>query len=152
MNMVDVGQKETTAREAIVTGRVILKPSVVSLVRNNKIPKGNVLEAAKLAGILAAKKTPLIIPLCHPIPIDHIGVEFSFGRNEVRIKTTVRGKARTGVEMEALTATAVAALTVYDMCKPLDKGITISDIQLIKKTGGKSGVYVRAKREKTVYG
>lgn len=143
MKMVDIGDKEVTLREAIVEGMVALKPKVLLAIKRNEIPKGNVLEAAKLAGILAAKNTPGLIPLCHPIPIDCVNVEFSLSGDKIRIKATVRGMAKTGVEMEALTATAIAALTIYDMCKPLDKDIVISDIKLMKKTGGKSGTYVR---------
>jgi len=143
MAMIDVGLKETTKREAIAEGKVVLKASVVLAIKENNVPKGDVLEAAKIAGILAAKKTPSLLPLCHPIPIDYINIEFSFSGNEVEIKATVRGRAKTGLEMEALTAVAVSALTVYDMCKPLDRKIVISDIELVKKTGGKSGTYVK---------
>lgn len=143
MKMVDVGKKEITEREAIVEGKVLLKPQVILTIKEKKMRKGDVLEAAKLAGILAAKKTPTLIPLCHPIPIEYAEIEFSLGKNEIVIKATIRGEAKTGLEMEALTATAVSALTIYDMCKPLDKDITISDIKLIKKSGGKSGMYER---------
>jgi len=143
MKMIDVGGKDVTLREAIVEGMIILKPEVLKAIKRGDIPKGNVLEAAKLAGILAAKKTSGLLPLCHPIPIDYVGIEFSLAKDRVRIKTTVRGIAKTGVEMEAFTATAVAALTIYDMCKALDREAEISMIRLIKKTGGKSGVYFR---------
>lgn len=143
VKMVDIGDKEVTLREAIVEGAVALKPKVLLAIKGNKIPKGNVLEAARLAGIFAAKKTSSLIPLCHPIPIDYVGIEFSLTRDRVSIKTTVRGRAKTGVEMEALVATSVAALTIYDMCKMFDKDMVISDIRLLKKTGGKSGAYVR---------
>lgn len=143
MRMIDIGRKDVTLREAIVEGRISMKPSVVIAVRKKKVPKGDVLEAARLAGILAAKETPRIIPLCHPLPIEYVGVEFSLGKQEVRIRAEVRATAKTGVEMEALVAVSVAALTIYDMCKPLDKDITISDIRLIKKSGGKSGAYER---------
>ncbi|MDP3804695.1 MAG: cyclic pyranopterin monophosphate synthase MoaC [Candidatus Omnitrophota bacterium] len=141
--MIDIGDKEVTLREAIVEGVVTLKPKVLLAIKRNEIPKGNVLEAAKLAGIFAAKKTSGLIPLCHPITIDYAGVEFSMGRDRVKIRTTVRGRTKTGVEMEAFTATAVAALTIYDMVKALDREAEISAIRLIKKTGGKSGVYIR---------
>lgn len=141
--MVDIGDKEVTLREAAVEGAVALKPKVLLAIKRNRIPKGNVLEAARLAGIFAAKKTADLIPLCHPIPIDYANIEFSLTRDMIRIKTTVRGRARTGVEMEAFTATAVAALTIYDMCKALDREAEISAIRLIKKTGGKSGTYER---------
>ncbi|MBC8359593.1 MAG: cyclic pyranopterin monophosphate synthase MoaC [Candidatus Omnitrophica bacterium] len=142
MKMVDVGQKIISKREAVVEGRVCLKPSIILAIKNKRIPKGDVLEAAKLAGILAAKKTPFLIPLCHPIPTEYVNIEFSLGREEIKIKTTVRARAKTGVEMEAFTATAISALTIYDMCKALDREITISGIRLLKKTGGKGGKYM----------
>jgi len=143
MKMVDIGSKEVTQREAFVEGTVSLDPKVIMAIRKNKIPKGDCLEAARLAGILAAKKTPALIPLCHPIAIEYVQINFLTGKNQIRITAIVRAKAKTGVEMEALTATAVAALTIYDMCKPLDKNIVISGIKLLKKTGGKSGTYIR---------
>ncbi|MEK6728307.1 MAG: cyclic pyranopterin monophosphate synthase MoaC [Candidatus Omnitrophota bacterium] len=141
--MVDIGSKEVTQREAVVEGTVSLSPKAILAIRKNKIPKGDCLEAARLAGILAAKKTPSLIPLCHPISIEYAQVNFLTGKNQIKITATVRAKAKTGVEMEALTATAVAALTIYDMCKPLDKNIVISGIKLLKKIGGKSGTYIR---------
>lgn len=143
MKMIDISKKDITEREAIVAGKVFMKGSVISAIKEKRIPKGDVLEAAKLAGILAAKKTPELLALCHPIPIEHVAIEFSLRKKEIEITTKVKGRTKTGVEMEALTATAVSALTIYDMCKPLDKGIIISDIKLIKKTGGKSGTYER---------
>lgn len=141
--MVDVSVKKITQREAVAEGAVYLKPEVLKLIAGKKIPKGDVLEAARLAGILAAKKTPGLIPLCHPIPIEFAGLEFSLKKDRIIILTTIKGSAKTGMEMEALTATSIAALTIYDMCKPLDKDIVISRIRLLKKTGGKSGTYVR---------
>src|SRR3989338_8109888 len=143
MKMVDIGAKEITKREAVVEGVIYIKPEVIKLIRAKRIPKGDVLEAARLAGILGAKKTPEIIPLCHPIPIEFVGIEFSINGREIKIRTTVRGRARTGVEMEAFTATAIAALTIYDMCKPVDRKILISEIKLLKKSGGKSGLWER---------
>lgn len=143
MKMVDVSVKKITQREAVAEGAVYLKPEVLKLIAGKKIPKGDVLEAARLAGILAAKKTPGLIPLCHPIPIEFAGLEFSLKKDRIIILTTIKGSAKTGMEMEALTATSIAALTIYDMCKPLDKDIVISRIRLLKKTGGKSGTYVR---------
>ena len=143
MKMIDVGEKEITTREAVAEGRIILSETVIKEIRDKNIKKGDVLEAAKLAGILAAKKTPEIVPLCHPIPLEYVSVEFLLSDVEVAITATVRGKAKTGVEMEALTAVSAAALTIYDMCKYLDKGFTLSGIQLLKKTGGKSGTYLR---------
>ncbi len=141
--MIDVGKKGATEREALVEGGVFLKPSVVTAIKKKKIPKGDVLETAKLAGILAAKRTAELIPLCHPISIDYVNIEFSLGRNRIRIKTVVRGEAKTGVEMEAFTATGIAALTIYDMCKALDRSAVVSEIKLLRKSGGKSGTYKR---------
>ena len=143
MKMVDIGNKDITEREAVVEGIVSLSPKAILAINKKSIPKGDVLETARLAGILAAKKTPFLIPLCHPIAIEYAEINFSIGKNKIKITSTVRANAKTGVEMEALTATAVSALTIYDMCKPLDKNIVISDIKLIKKTGGKSGIYIR---------
>ena len=143
MKMVDIGGKEITEREATVEGLVSLNPKIILTIKKRKVPKGDVLEAARFAGILAAKKTPFLIPLCHPIPIEYAEIIFSLRKSEIKITSIVRAKAKTGVDMEALTATAVAALTIYDMCKPLDKNIVISGIKLIKKTGGKSGTYIR---------
>ena len=143
MAMIDIGKKEVTLREAIVEARVYLKTSVIKLIKNKKIPKGDVLEAAKLAGIIAAKKTAELIPFCHPIPIEYVDIKVSLKNKEVEIKTTVRGHAKTGVEMEAFTACAVAAITVYDMCKAFDRDAVIKSIMLLKKSGGKSGTYIR---------
>ena len=143
MGMIDIGKKDVTLREAIVEARVYLKDSVIKLIKNKKIPKGDVLEAARLAGILAAKKTSELIPLCHPISIEFADIKFSLKNKEVEIKTTVRGRAKTGVEMEAFTACAIAGLTVYDMCKAFDREAVISDIRLLKKSGGKSGDFIR---------
>lgn len=143
MKMVDISAKEVTAREAVAEGVVSMKPQVINLIKKNKIPKGDVLEAARCAGILAAKKTPGIIPLCHPIAIESMGIGFVLKNRRIIITTVVKGEAKTGFEMEALTATSIAALTIYDMCKPLDKDIVISEIKLIRKSGGKSGVYAR---------
>src|SRR3989338_5042748 len=137
MTMIDIGNNDATKREAVVEGVVRLKKRVIRLIKMRKIPKGDVLEAARLAGILAAKKTPQLIPLCHPISIEFVDIEFSLKDKEIRIVTTVSGEAKTGMEMEALTAASVAGLTIYDMCKPLDKDIVIADIRLLKKAGGK---------------
>jgi cyclic pyranopterin phosphate synthase len=143
IKMVDISGKEETCREAVAEGWVFLKPEVIELIKDKKIPKGDVLEAARLAGILAAKKTPELIVLCHPIPIESIEINFLLKEKEAVITAAVKGRARTGFEMEALTAVSVAALTIYDMCKPIDKDIVISKIRLLSKTGGKSGRYVR---------
>jgi cyclic pyranopterin phosphate synthase len=144
--MVDVAPKNVTVREAIATGKVHLQPDVLHLIVTGEMPKGDVLAVARVAGIMAAKKTPDLIPLCHPLPIASVKVEFTPDEvaGVISIEVRVKVEAKTGVEMEALTAVSVAALTIYDMCKAVDKSIVISDICLQKKTGGKSGVYVRA--------
>jgi len=143
MAMIDIGKKEVTLREAIVEARVYLKAGVIKLIKKKEIPKGDVLEAAKLAGIIAAKKTAELIPFCHPIPIEYVDVKVSLKNKEVEIRTTVRSRAKTGVEMEAFTACAIAAVTVYDMCKAFDRDAVIKSIMLLKKSGGKSGNFVR---------
>ncbi len=139
--MVDVSQKPDTQREAVAKGVVRMQASTFDLIKKGEIAKGDVLAVAQLAGIMAAKQTPHIIPLCHPLLIGDIKVEFGLdeGDSTVEITTTVKSIGKTGVEMEALTATAVAALTIYDMCKAVDRGIKIENIRLIRKSGGKSG-------------
>ncbi len=139
MRMVDISKKAPTDRTAIAMGVVYLKDEVAELIKKKMVPKGDALEAARLAGILAAKRTSEMIPLCHPIPIEFAGLEFFIEKGKVKIKAEVKTFAKTGAEMEALTAVSIASLTIYDMCKPLDKEIMISDIKLVKKTGGKSG-------------
>lgn len=141
--MLDISEKEITGRQAVVEGRISLQADVLKRIRKKKIPKGDVLETAKIAGILAAKNTPYTIPLCHPIPIDHILMNFEIKEHEIVIRSTVKGKAPTGVEMEAFSAVAAAALTIYDMCKAFDRTAVITDIGLVKKTGGKTGDYER---------
>lgn len=143
MKMIDVSAKKITEREAVAQGEIYLKSEVIGLIKEKRIPKGDVLEAAKIAGIFAAKKTPEIIPLCHPILMESARVEFYLAKDNIRIVSAIKGSAKTGFEMEALSAVTAAALTIYDMCKPLDKNMEISRIRLIKKTGGKSGTYVR---------
>lgn len=143
MKMVDISSKEITKREALAEGIVYIKPQVIRLIKEKRIPKGDVLEAARFAGILAAKKTPEIIPLCHPIPVESVEIEFILKNKEIRITAALKGEAKTGFEMEALSAAAIAALTIYDMCKPFDKDIVISGIKLLRKSGGKSGTYIR---------
>ncbi len=140
--MVDVSQKPDTQREAVAKGMVRMQASTFDLIKKGAIAKGDVLSVARLAGIMAAKQTPHIIPLCHPVLIEDIKIEFGLDEENslVEITTTVRSMGKTGVEMEALTATAVAALTIYDMCKAVDRGIKIENIRLIRKSGGKSGV------------
>lgn len=145
--MVDVSQKDITAREAIARGVVKMKPQTLSLIKKGGLAKGDVLAVAQVAGIMGAKKTPDLIPMCHPLQIT--GVNFSFELNEkesaIVIEAAVKTNDRTGVEMEALTAVCIAALTVYDMCKAVDKEITITDVYLVKKTGGKSGTFLRSR-------
>jgi len=139
--MVDVSNKKKTAREAEAHAFVLMKKTVLAALPSN--PKGDPLEVARTAGIMAAKKTAELIPMCHPLPLSHIAVTLSVCENGVAIASRVKTTAETGVEMEALVAASVAALTVYDMCKALDKGIEIREIVLEKKSGGKSGEYRR---------
>ncbi len=141
--MVDVGDKADTEREAIAAGEVRIAPDALKLVRSGKTAKGNVAETARLAGILAAKKTSELIPLCHPLAIDHIDVDIKDVENGLAIEARVRSRGRTGVEMEALTAVSVAALTIYDMVKAADKTMVIENVRLLRKQGGKSGLYQR---------
>jgi cyclic pyranopterin phosphate synthase len=142
--MVDISLKGETVREAVAKGSVIMQPATLEQVNNASMKKGDVLAVARIAGIMAAKKVPDIIPLCHMIPIDSITIDFDLTANDrIGITSTVKSTGRTGVEMEALTAVTVAALTIYDMCKAVEKGMTITDIYLETKTGGKSGAYHR---------
>ena len=142
--MVDVTGKPDTQREAVAKNRVRMKASTLALIKKGGVAKGDVLAVAQLAGIMAAKQTSQIIPLCHPVIIGDIKVEFNLDEENsaVDITTTVKSTGKTGVEMEALTAAAVAALTIYDMCKAVDRGIQIENIRLIRKSGGKSGTIV----------
>jgi len=144
--MVDVSTKASTWREAEASAFVVLKPEVLRALPRN--PKGDPLEVARLAGIMAAKRTSELIPMCHPLPLSHIDVTMRLCENGVAITSKVATTAGTGVEMEALTAASIAALTVYDMCKALDKGIEIREIVLERKIGGKSGNYVRVRKKK----
>jgi len=138
--MVDVGGKAETARTAVASAVVRMQPATLALIRNKEMAKGDVLEVARLAGIMAAKKTADLIPLCHPLPLTSVEIAFEFtSESTLRVKATAKVFARTGVEMEALTAVSVAALTVYDMAKAVDRGMTIEQIRLETKTGGKSG-------------
>lgn len=143
--MVDVGAKAVTARVAVAGGTVVMSPSAFELVKAGKMGKGDVLGVARVAGIMAAKKVDELIPLAHPLTIDRTDVQFRLDdqRHAVEIEATVGITGKTGVEMEALTAVTVTALTIYDMCKAVDKGMTITDIRLLSKTGGKSGTYQR---------
>jgi cyclic pyranopterin phosphate synthase len=139
--MVDVGDKPDTVREAVATGRVVMRRETLDLIASGEVPKGDVLAIARLAGILAAKRTPDLIPLCHTLLLTHIGVDFCVCEEDsaLEITATVRCVGKTGVEMEALTAVAVAGLTIYDMCKALDPRMRIEGIRLLRKSGGKSG-------------
>jgi cyclic pyranopterin phosphate synthase len=141
--MVDVSGKPPTLREAVARGRIRIAPSALRLLRAGRLRKGGVIEAARLAGILAAKRTGEVIPLCHPLPLTHVDVDLLPRRDGFAIEARVRTEARTGAEMEALHAVAVAAQTVYDMVKAADRAMAITDIVLVKKTGGKSGDYRR---------
>jgi len=142
--MVDISAKPSTRREAEASAFVAMHPAVIKALAKN--PKGDVLEIARVAGIMAAKQTANLIPLCHPLPLSHVAVDMRVCENGVAIASKVMTTAGTGVEMEALVAASVAALTVYDMCKALDKGIEIRDIVLERKSGGKSGDYLRSRR------
>ncbi|MCX2968164.1 cyclic pyranopterin monophosphate synthase MoaC [Streptomyces sp. TRM70308] len=144
--MVDVSRKDVTARTARATGRVLVAPRVVELLRgaDGGLPKGDALATARIAGIMGAKKTPELIPLCHPLAVSGVQVELTVAEDAVEIAATVRTTDRTGVEMEALTAVSVAALTVVDMVKAVDKGAVISDVRVEEKTGGASGEWRRA--------
>ena len=144
--MVDVGDKPVTSREAVARGEITMSAAALKAIRNGAVAKGDPLQAARLAGIMAAKQTSSLIPLCHPLPLTHIGVELVATARGYRIEGRVRTSAQTGVEMEALAAVAVAALTIYDMLKAVDKAMVIGDICLVEKTGGKSGNFRRSGR------
>lgn len=141
--MVDTSDKSISARRAVASAAVLMSAETVARLREHQTPKGDPLETARLAGIMAAKRTADLIPLCHPLPLTHVEVRATLVETGVQLEAEAATNAQTGVEMEALTAVSVAALTVYDMCKALDKGITITDIRLEKKEGGKSGNYSR---------
>jgi len=142
--MVDVGAKAVTARLARASGRVVMQPATLARIQQRGFAKGDVLEVARLAGIMAAKRTSELIPLCHPLPLDSVTVGFRFPDDHtVAIEADVRVAAKTGVEMEALTAVSIAALTIYDMCKAMDRGMVIESVRLEEKAGGRSGHFVR---------
>ena len=145
VRMVDVTAKAPTVRTAMAGWLISMNAETLDLIQNQKVKKGNVFETALIAGMMAAKKTADLIPMCHPLNITHIQIDFApdAAKNCIGIEATVRAIDQTGVEMEAITAVSVAALTIYDMCKASDKEMTISQIQLLKKTGGKSGTYAR---------
>ncbi|MEE8481862.1 MAG: cyclic pyranopterin monophosphate synthase MoaC [Acidiferrobacterales bacterium] len=148
-HMVDVGDKPTTVRRAVATGRIIMQADTLKLIENGNSKKGDVLGIARIAGIMAAKKTSDLIPLCHPIPITSIEIDFQFEKDSGSIlcTTTVATQAQTGIEMEALTAVQVALLTIYDMCKAADRGMSMTEIQLLEKSGGKSGRWKRDEQQ-----
>ncbi|MFC1865724.1 cyclic pyranopterin monophosphate synthase MoaC [Chloroflexota bacterium] len=143
--MVDVSQKGDTEREAVVSGGIRMQPATLQKIKQNQIKKGDVLSVARVAGIMAAKKTPELIPMCHPIIIDNVSVDLDFeGEDYIKITASAKSSGKTGVEMEALMAATVAAVTVYDMCKAVDRGMVIENICLQSKKGGKSGTYKRS--------
>lgn len=139
--MVDIGSKAETQRVAIASGRIRMSDVALNAIRDGDVPKGDVLAAARIAGIMAAKKTAELIPLCHPLALDSVTVDFTFEAGAVQATATASLSGKTGVEMEALTATSIALLTIYDMAKALDKGMIIEHVQLIEKRGGKSGTW-----------
>ncbi|TET40532.1 MAG: cyclic pyranopterin monophosphate synthase MoaC [Dehalococcoidia bacterium] len=140
--MVDITEKRVTRREAVAKGMVTMKPETLSLMREGKMAKGDVLATAQVAGIMAAKQTSQIIPMCHHLMLDEVKVEFTFAEGGVEITARVKSMGKTGVEMEALTAVAVTALTIYDMCKAADRGMRIEGIRLARKSGGRSGTII----------
>jgi cyclic pyranopterin phosphate synthase len=142
--MVDVGEKQVTRRSARASGLVRMATDTLGLIRDKRATKGDVLEVARLAGIMAAKRTADLIPLCHPLPIESVTIDFEFETDQtLQIEATVQVEAKTGIEMEALMAVSVAALTIYDMCKGVDRSITIERVQLEEKSGGRSGHWIR---------
>lgn len=141
--MVDVSEKSTTVREAVAAGRVLVSPRVVELLRGDGLPKGDALAVARLAGIMGAKRTPDLVPLCHPLAITGVTVDLRVADGGVEIEATVKTMDRTGVEMEALTAVAVAGLALVDMVKAVDKGAVITDVRVVSKSGGRSGAWTR---------
>lgn len=147
--MVDTSGKPVTRRRAVASAIVLMSPETVAALRENRAPKGDPLETARIAGIMAAKRTSDLIPLCHPLFLTHVDVRMELLDDGVHLEASASTEAQTGVEMEAMTAAAVAALTIYDMCKAIDKGIIIADIRLEEKTGGKSGNYRRTGRQES---
>jgi cyclic pyranopterin phosphate synthase len=146
VRMVDVGAKPDTMREAVARGTIWMSQAALKLIQSGRIAKGDPLQAARVAGIMAAKRTSTLIPLCHPLPLSHVGVELRPTQSGYDIEASVRTTGKTGVEMEALTAVAISALTVYDMVKAIDKEMVIGEIMLLEKQGGRSGHFLR-KRE-----
>lgn len=146
VKMVDVGDKPVTDREAIARGEITMSRAALKAIREGSVAKGDPLQAARLAGIMAAKQTATIIPLCHPLPLTHVGVDLTSIPRGYLIEARVRTSARTGVEMEALVAVAASALTIYDMLKAIDKSMVVGDIYLVEKRGGRTGTYRRSER------
>ncbi|WP_312111573.1 cyclic pyranopterin monophosphate synthase MoaC [Brevibacillus reuszeri] len=145
--MVDISEKDVTKREAIAYSQIIMKPETLARIREGRVEKGDVLAVAQVAGVMAAKKTWEIIPMCHPLPLTGIDIRFSFANETtLEVEAAVKTTGKTGVEMEALTAVSTAALTVYDMCKAMDKEMVIGPTSLLKKTGGKSGDFIRGEK------
>ncbi|MFW6125898.1 MAG: cyclic pyranopterin monophosphate synthase MoaC [Chloroflexota bacterium] len=142
IRMVDVSDKPVTDREAVARGVVHMRPDTVTMLRQGEMPKGDVLATAQVAGFMAAKRTSDLIPMCHPLMLDEVKVEFAFAADGVEVTASVKCSGRTGVEMEALTAVAASALTIYDMCKAVDQTMRIDAVRLVSKTGGKSGTVV----------
>jgi cyclic pyranopterin phosphate synthase len=144
IHMIDVTQKRETERQAVAKGKIQMKPATLGLIRKGELEKGDVLAVAKTAGIMAAKETHRLIPLCHPLQLTHIAVAFNLpdNGNYVEITASAKGVGKTGFEMEALVAVSVSALTIYDMCKAVDRSMTIGEIRLVRKSGGKSGLYL----------
>ncbi len=146
--MVDISAKDATMRQAVAHGKVLMKPQTAKMIADNGMPKGDVFGVARIAGIMAAKRTDSLIPLCHPLLLTDIDIQFSVDveAGEVSIEAIAKTTGKTGVEMEAMTAASAAALTIYDMCKAVDREMVLSDIKLMKKEGGKSGRFVRKKK------
>jgi len=140
--MIDVSSKSATKRIAIAKGRVAMQPETLAMLRHDKLPKGGALTVAQVAGTMAAKNTSQLIPMCHPLILDEVKIDFEFGKRWLDITAQVKCTGKTGVEMEALTAVSVAALTIYDMCKAVEKGVRIENVRLVRKSGGKSGEVV----------
>jgi cyclic pyranopterin phosphate synthase len=143
IKMIDVSKKQETLREALAQARIRLKPQTLKLIQEKKIPKGDILTLAQCAGILAAKKVDALVPLCHSLPLEYVSISFELEKNGIMIFARCKTSSKTGVEMEAMVACSVAALTIYDMCKSIDRGAIIEEVKLMEKSGGKSGHYKR---------
>ncbi len=143
MGMVDISEKKDVLRIARARGTIVLKSTTMDVIKKGEVKKGDIFETAKVAGMFAVKNTPNVIPHCHPIPVEYVGFNFNMHGNRIDVECEVKAHYKTGVEMEALTAVQVALLTIYDMCKAVDRGMTLQDIRLVHKSGGKSGVWNR---------